>query len=102
MNIESLAAVGAIDTLSDSSVLEIKPDVNKGVSFSEVISEYYTQVNDQINQADFNLREFAVGNTTNIHDLLISIEKAKTSFELGLQVRNRLMEGYQELMRMQV
>jgi len=44
----------------------------------------------------------SVGETSNIHDVLLSIEKAKLSFELGLQVRNRLLEGYQEIMRMQV
>ena len=33
---------------------------------------------------------------------MLELEKTKISFQLGLQVRNRLLEGYQEIMRMQV
>lgn len=101
MDIESISSITSLGNIS-TGVLQKTTELNNGSSFSDVISNYYNQVNDQINQADLKLREFSVGESTNIHDLLISIEKAKTSFELGLQIRNRLMEGYQELMRMQV
>jgi len=59
-------------------------------------------MNKQIVGSELELREFAVGETDNIHHVMMSLEKAKTSFELVLQVRNKLLEGYQEIMRMQV
>ncbi len=71
-------------------------------SFTDHLNGYMNDVNKLINTADTNLRELAVGETSNIHEVLLSIEKAKTALELGLQVRNRLLEGYQEIMRMQV
>jgi flagellar hook-basal body complex protein FliE len=85
-----------------SPVQELKNTQLNGPSFADYINQYYNDVNSQINEADMKLREYALGENGNIHDIMLSISKAKTSFELGLQVRNRLLEGYQELMRMQV
>ena len=43
-----------------------------------------------------------MGGTKNIHETMIAIEKAEISFKLMLQVRNKILEAYQEVMRMQV
>ncbi|MCW8932935.1 MAG: flagellar hook-basal body complex protein FliE [Gammaproteobacteria bacterium] len=100
MNIESLSSV-ASEALTTNVGSKMQEDVSD-VSFSNMITEYYNDVNSKITEADNNLRDYAVGDNTNIHELLISIQKAKSTFELGLQVRNRLLEGYQEVMRMQM
>ena len=100
MNIDSIAPV-ATEIIN---VTEIKnQSVDKsGLSFSDYITQYYNDVNANINEADTNLREYAVGNNNNILEIMLSVEKAKTEFELGLQIRNRVLEAYQELMRMQM
>jgi flagellar hook-basal body complex protein FliE len=43
-----------------------------------------------------------VGEQGNLHEVMIALEKAKLSFELILAVRNKSLEAYQELMRMQI
>lgn len=75
---------------------------NKTSDFSQWLDIHAAEMNNQIVSSELELRKFAVGETDNIHHVMMSLEKAKTSFELVLQVRNKLLEGYQEIMRMQV
>lgn len=101
MSIESISAISSTESVTAiTSVFETKRASE--LSFTDHLNGYLNDVNKMINTADMNLRELAVGETGNIHEVLMSIEKAKTAMELGLQVRNRLLEGYQEIMRMQV
>lgn len=107
MNIESLSAVTNTELIKSAPVLETPVlDMQKNAvaapAFIDYVNELYTDINQNVVNADNKLKEYAVGETSSIHDVLLSIEKAKLSFELGLQVRNRLLEGYQEIMRMQV
>jgi flagellar hook-basal body complex protein FliE len=59
-------------------------------------------VNTNISNADMQVRQLAVGETTNIHQVMISLEKARMSLELVVQVRNKCLESYQSLMQMQI
>jgi flagellar hook-basal body complex protein FliE len=42
------------------------------------------------------------GNVTEVHDVMAAAEEAQLAFELLLETRNRLLESYQEIMRMQI
>ncbi len=70
--------------------------------FGSWLNTQLDNVNDQLIQADQQVRKLATGETENLHQVMISLEKAKLSFELLLQVRNRVLESYQDIMRMQV
>lgn len=59
-------------------------------------------VNRQLVQADQGLRELAAGETQNLHQVMIALEEARIGVQLLVQVRNRLLEAYQEVLRMQV
>jgi flagellar hook-basal body complex protein FliE len=45
---------------------------------------------------------YAIGEKANLHDTMIAIEQADVSFRMLMQVRNRIVEAYQEILRMQV
>lgn len=100
MNIDAISLISNDEITKTVPVVQVQENIQ--TSFMDYVSNIYTDMNEKVNAADNKLKEYAVGETTNIHDVLLSIEKAKGSFELGLQVRNRLLEGYQEIMRMQV
>ena len=100
MNIDAISSIASDELNMAKPAMSIQQP--QKTDFLEYASRLYNDANEQINNADIKLKEYAVGETSNIHDVLLSIEKAKLSFELGLQVRNRLLEGYQEIMRMQV
>ncbi|MEW9900020.1 flagellar hook-basal body complex protein FliE [Chitinivorax sp. PXF-14] len=62
---------------------------------------------DQVNQAQMQSRElqqqFELGNPdTNLQDVMVSLQKASLSFETMVQVRNKLVSAYQEIMNIQV
>jgi len=78
-----------------------RPRATTGHSFSETLKSFYSQVNDQINEANQKSEEFATGKHYDLHEIMIATEKANISFRLLLQIRNKLLEGYQEIMRMQ-
>jgi flagellar hook-basal body complex protein FliE len=58
--------------------------------------------NDLQHQAKTAMEELATGRNGNIHETLLSMSKAETSFKMVMQVRNKVLNAYQEVMRMQM
>ena len=52
--------------------------------------------------ADMELQSFMMGESENIHDVMIAMEEATIALELTTQVRNKLVDSYQELKNMQI
>lgn len=69
-----------------------------GKFFSELVSK----VNDLQTQSNHAIQGLASGENKNLHEVMISMEKASISFQFMAQVRNKALEAYQEVMRMQV
>lgn len=69
-------------------------------NFAETINESIQNVNDlQTKKADM-IESFASGETQNVHELMISLQKASVAMSMTSAVRNKVMETYKELMRM--
>jgi flagellar hook-basal body complex protein FliE len=97
--------IEAISYLPPSTpvTLEDKSAAPAGVpDFSVWLNHQVDALNQQLTDSDNQLRSLAAGNVENLHQVMISLEKAKLSFELALQVRNKLLEAYQEVMRNQI
>lgn len=71
-------------------------------SFGETLKESIAQVNDLQKTAEEAAQNLALGKEKDIAHTLIAIEKANVSFQLMMQVRNKILEAYQEVMRMAV
>lgn len=70
--------------------------------FGDLVSQGLDQVNKQLMVNQVDLQQLAVGNVENLHQIMIRLEESRMSFQLMMQVRNRLLEGYQDIMKMQV
>ena len=70
--------------------------------FSDALSNAVNDVNKLQQSADKSILNVQAGNTGSLHEAMIALEKADISFRTMLQVRNKLLEAYQEIMRMQV
>lgn len=79
---------------------ETSGDAVKG--FGQMLSDSITKVNEYQQQADTSIKELTAGRTKNIHETMLSIEKADSSLKLMMQVRNKVLDAYKEIMRMQV
>ncbi|RKL62962.1 flagellar hook-basal body complex protein FliE [Thermoanaerobacteraceae bacterium SP2] len=71
-------------------------------SFQDILKAAFDSVNKMQNDYDEVLRRQITDENIDIHDVVIAGEKAKLSLELTLQIRNKAIEAYQEIMRMQV
>ena len=87
--------------LKDISTQNIGADI-KQQSFKDFINQEISQLSRQQEEADDNIKALITGDVDNIHDLLIKTEEARLQLELAMQVRNKVVESYQEIMRMQV
>lgn len=99
--ISAIAAVAAPDATGPMAVA-LPPAAQTPGSFAQMLLGGVEQVDDQLNAADAAARAFAVDDSVPLHQVTFAIEQARLSFELMLQVRARLVEGYQEIMRMQL
>jgi flagellar hook-basal body complex protein FliE len=69
--------------------------------FADHLKATVTNVNNAQFQAKTAMEELATGRNGNIHETLLSMNKAETSFKMLTQVRNKVLNAYQEIMRMQ-
>jgi len=92
----ALAAGGAAGKVSTA-------EAAKPAAFSAVLKASLEQVNGMQQQAGKFARDFELGVPgTNLQDVMVSIQKANVSFQQVVQVRNRLISAYHEIMNMQV
>ncbi len=72
------------------------------VSFKDTIKNALGGVNNLQNQADEMSQKLATGDLEDVHKAMLAMNKAKTTFDFTMTVRNKVLEAYQEVMRMQV
>ena len=71
-------------------------------SFGDFLKQSIQDVNQLQNEADKSITDFATGEARNIHEVMMSVQKADLSFRLMQQIRNKLVDAYREVMRMGV
>lgn len=98
MNIDPVALAPAVTALSQGvdTSSATKPD------FEAWLSSQVQQSNQQILDADTQLRKLALGEAQSLPQVMMSLEKAKLSFNLVVNVQNKVLQAYQDIMRMQV
>jgi flagellar hook-basal body complex protein FliE len=71
-------------------------------SFADTLHQTVKDVNALQAEAGKAVERMVSGEETDLHNVMIAVEKAKTSFELLMEIRNKTIDAYRELMRMQV
>jgi flagellar hook-basal body complex protein FliE len=75
---------------------------NSKSSFIDHLQDAIEEVNKSQISADKKATDLATGKETNIHDTMLAATQAELSFNLMVQVRNKALEAYQEIMRMPI
>jgi flagellar hook-basal body complex protein FliE len=73
-----------------------------GDSFASMLGHMVADVNAQQNNAMQTVNALQSGQNVPLHQAVIAMEEANVSFQLMVEVRNRLLDSYQEIMRMQI
>lgn len=73
-----------------------------GKKFQEILNNAISQNVDNKHQVEQLNQLFAAGQIPDVHNVLIASEKASLQLELTVQIRNKVIEAYQEIMRTQI
>ncbi|HEB49688.1 MAG TPA: flagellar hook-basal body complex protein FliE [Desulfobulbus sp.] len=95
-SIQGLSAFGLKQPDATSPVERVEQ------SFAKIMTDMVSQVNDRQQAADRAVQEVQAGGAKNLHEAMIALEEADISLRFLVQVRNKAMEAYQEIMRLQV
>ncbi len=102
-----MADISRLDALLPQS-LEVEkksvatPDALKGDSFSDILKNALSSVDNAQFEADAAVKQVLSGESKDIHETMIALQKADVSLKLMLEVRNKILEAYQEVMRTQM
>ncbi len=119
--IEAIASVGAVGAANLATLATPEPvslaapqavqagqslsgsqNAGDGGKFDNWFVNQLNNVNGQLQRVDQEAQTLALDGTQSLHQFMIHMEESKLSFQLVMQVRNRLLEAYQEVMRTQV
>ena len=103
MSIEAIGAVGAASTLFETSAATVQASAqSSGSANFAAMLDQIDGLNAKMVENEGAVRSLALGQTDNLHEVMMNLESARMQLDLLLQVRNKLLDAYQELMRMQV
>ena len=95
----ALESISALTALSESTALQRSTTTD---NFSAWLTQQVQDLNQHDKALSDGIQGVLKGDIQNLHQVIIGMEKTQLSFQLAVQVRDRLLEGYQEIMRMQV
>jgi len=100
MAIGTIKALGSIDPRSAYGAGNATgaPQAN----FARQLQNAMQEVQSLQVQRDEMVDDMVTGKTTEVHDVMIAAKESQLAFELLMEIRNKLLESYQELMRMPV
>lgn len=102
----ALNAIGTVNSLAPSrSLFETlaSGETEKAkIPFSDYLNEALNNTNQLLLDSDRIADDFAAGRTDNIHQVEIAAEKADIALQFTMQIRNKILDAYTEIMRMQV
>ncbi|MGU7783222.1 flagellar hook-basal body complex protein FliE [Burkholderia sp. PU8-34] len=101
MNIETIESVQPLPPTFGATVSISAGPIDQS-GFGKWLTDGVARVDHALVTADQAVANFALDGSTPPHQVMMALEEARMSLQFALQVRARLVEGYQELMRMQL
>jgi flagellar hook-basal body complex protein FliE len=103
LSIKSTGGIGGSGrVMSEPSITKLTSTQEAGNSFANTLKDAVGKVNELQQEADFKMQQLATGESTDIADVKISAEKADIALRLMTSVRNKMIDAYHEIMKMQV
>jgi flagellar hook-basal body complex protein FliE len=74
----------------------------KNTGFGDMLAHAMNNLKDVHDQAEVKMANYAAGGDVDVADVMITMEKASMATDLAIQIRNKFLDGYQEIIRMQI
>ena len=101
-NIDAIRAIGSAGSAAQVRGVQQRPGEVAGPSFKDTLAGFLKDVNTMQNQADEKIMKMAAGEITDVHQVMNAAEEAKTAFNMMMEMRNKVMTAYEEVMRMRL
>jgi flagellar hook-basal body complex protein FliE len=85
-----------------NSSIEGGGEIEGGKTFGEFLAESVGKVNSLQQEANVAMEKLASGESENLHETLLAVEKAEVAFKMMNQVRTKVIDAYREIMKMQI
>ncbi|OGV68541.1 MAG: flagellar hook-basal body complex protein FliE [Lentisphaerae bacterium RIFOXYA12_FULL_48_11] len=92
---------GTGESLESSLLGGVGKDKQAEVPFKDMLKGLVDKVDSLQKDADASIKGLVTGETTNLHDVKIKMEEAGVAFDLMMEIRNKLLDAYQQVMKMQ-
>lgn len=105
MTVEAIAATQGFLELGPSRAMATTQAAGGGAapgSFGQAVLKGLEEVNQSLVHANGQLQQLASGQAASVHQVMIDLEQARIQFQTLAQLRNRALEAYQDVMRMQI
>jgi len=96
-DIQALSRIKPNPAIKNGTIKE-----NPKNSFGETMKGFLTAVNQDQHAAAQKVQEIITGQSQNLAEAMMALEESRLSFQLMLEIRNKLVESYQEISRMQI
>ena len=98
--------ITAINQLRDLNQVSQTPtprqNNSSGVSFNDTLKSYINEANDLQIRADRDIQRMIAGEDIDAHEVMTAVEKANMSFEMVMEIRNKMLEAYREVMKQSI
>ena len=102
MKATQLAALNELHFRSADQAAVLPQPAPSGADFAATLGDAVDRVDAMQKTANDQIASFVAGENENLHEVMISMNEAELSFQLMTEVRNKMLDTYHELMRMQV
>ena len=103
--IEAIAGVSAVaktNAVEDpAATLEAAKEADAS-EFESMLTKGISEIEAKVEAADALVQQFAIDDSVPVHQVTMALEEARLAVDLAIQVRERLVEGYREIMNMQL
>jgi flagellar hook-basal body complex protein FliE len=101
LNNTILTGLPNFPTVPTSPTAPTGPEGDGGGGFGSLLNQAIDQVGQLKNTSDRQVSELMQGDRQDIHNVMIAVEKADVAFQLMMQVRNKIVNAYQEVSKLQ-
>lgn len=100
ISINNGSALQGLNNIIDKTTKDDKKETT--TKFSDILKNALDDANKSKQESDQLTEDYVLGKNDNLHEVMIASQKAEVSIMFVTEVRNRLMDAYQEFMRMQI
>lgn len=102
MAINGISGLSTLSPLLKGNISNTENTDSLEKTFASYLMDELTKVSDLEKESTALTEDFAAGRTDNIHQVLIAAEKADIALQFTMQIRNKIMDAYKEIMNMPI